>query len=100
MIYEYRCTVCKHSTEKEHGMNDRPSYACFCGGMLQRQIGVPAILFKGPGWTPTFHRPEPPPYDPEKDMQSVDAQRKDAGMEPSDWKPKHSVHQKNRVTVK
>lgn len=70
-----------------------PEVCPICGSMLRSIItGGVGTIFKGSGWTEKFGKAPTPPYDPEKDMESVDRQRSDAGMEPSDWKPKKAVH--------
>lgn len=64
-----------------------------CAAPLRKLIsGGTGVIFKGEGWTPKFSKGSPPPYDPEKDMESVDRQRKETGMEESDWRPKKAVH--------
>jgi hypothetical protein len=54
--------------------------------------GGTGTLFLGPGWTPKFSKYTASPYDPEQDMENVDRQRAETGMEESDWKPKKAVH--------
>jgi len=71
-----------------------------CAGPLRKLItGGTATIFKGSGWTPHFSKNAPSPYDPEKDMESVDRQRKEVGMEENDWKPKKAVHPNRRQGI-
>lgn len=74
--------------------------ACgLCGKPMRKLItGGTGTIFKGSGWTPTFHKSTAPPYDPEKDMESVTRQRSETGMEESEWKPKKAVYTGTRTT--
>ena len=68
-----------------------------CAAPMRKLVtGGTGVIFKGAGWTPKFSKGSAPPYDPEADMENVDRQRQETGMEPSDWKPKKAVHGSRR----
>lgn len=56
-FYEYECDVCKHKFEKFQGIKEEPLMLCpKCDKkMLRRIFGVPALIFKGSGWTPKHY---------------------------------------------
>jgi predicted nucleic acid-binding Zn ribbon protein len=103
--YEFKCPDPECNQEKiEHNFPmsaDESTKTATCGrcGILMRKLisGGTATFFKGSGWTPKFSKYTAPPYDPEKDMESVTRQRSDTGMEESEWKPKKAVHGDKRV---
>jgi len=100
MTYEFRCTRMQciaHGVAQEAefpmAATERVAFCEECGSRMEQIItGGAGLIFRGSGWTPKFGPARLSPYDPEKDMESVDRQRKDAGMEPSEWKPKKAVH--------
>jgi len=50
-MYEYECTQCHKHTEKRQKFSDPEITQCpFCGGLLERVISAPAVMFKGGGW--------------------------------------------------
>lgn len=77
-------------------MNEEHFLQCpVCSRPMRLLItGGTGVIFKGGGWTPKFERLTTPPYDPEKDMESIERQRKDAGLpeEKKPWRPKKAVH--------
>jgi len=76
-------------------MNDNHFLQCpVCSQSMRLLItGGTGVIFKGSGWTPKFERMTAPPYDPEKDMESVARQQKESGMEDKEpWKPTKAVH--------
>ena len=53
MNYTYACDNCKLFFEKNHGMNENPSYKCKkCKRKLRRIItGGNGVIYKGDGWS-------------------------------------------------
>jgi len=50
-MYEYECTQCHKHTEKRQKFSDPEITQCpHCGGLLERVISAPAVMFKGGGW--------------------------------------------------
>lgn len=50
-LYEYECTQCHRRTEKRQKFSDAEITECpHCGGLLERTITAPAVMFKGGGW--------------------------------------------------
>jgi putative FmdB family regulatory protein len=55
-VYEYRCES-GHHYEKTEGFNAPREQACtVCGQIARRQISLPAVIFKGPGFYSTDNR--------------------------------------------
>jgi putative FmdB family regulatory protein len=55
-VYEYRCGS-GHHYEKTEGFDAPREQACpVCGTMARRQISLPAVIFKGPGFYSTDNR--------------------------------------------
>lgn len=55
-IYEYRCSN-GHDFEKAQGFDAPSRQKCpACGGRARRQISLPAVVFKGPGFYSTDNR--------------------------------------------
>lgn len=55
-VYEYRCSG-GHGYEKTEGFDAPAVQACpRCGAEARRQISVPAVIFKGPGFYSTDNR--------------------------------------------
>ena len=55
--YEYRCPDCAHEYEKREGFDAPAAQKCpRCGGMAQRVIHAPPIVFKGSGFYVTDSR--------------------------------------------
>jgi putative FmdB family regulatory protein len=56
--YDYKCPECGHAEERFHGIKEVLEIKCpSCeGAILEKLIsGGAGIVFKGEGWTPTFH---------------------------------------------
>lgn len=50
-LYEYKCVKCGHRFEKIESLSASEIKKCpECGGRAERQLGAPAIQFKGSGW--------------------------------------------------
>ena len=50
-LYEYKCVKCGNRFEKIEHMSAPAIQKCpKCGGKAERQLGAPAIQFKGSGW--------------------------------------------------
>jgi putative FmdB family regulatory protein len=55
-VYEYRCQD-GHHYEKTEGFDAPREQACLvCGHPARRQISLPAVIFKGPGFYSTDNR--------------------------------------------
>lgn len=55
-VYEYRCSS-GHHYEKTEGFDAPREQPCaVCGTMARRQISLPAVIFKGPGFYSTDNR--------------------------------------------
>jgi putative FmdB family regulatory protein len=55
--YVYRCRDCQKSVEVIQRFTDDPLTICpHCGGVLQRVLFAPAIIFKGSGWYSTDYK--------------------------------------------
>jgi putative FmdB family regulatory protein len=55
-IYEYRCSK-GHQYERAEGFDAPSEQTCpTCGGRSQRQISLPAVIFKGSGFYSTDNR--------------------------------------------
>jgi putative FmdB family regulatory protein len=50
-LYEYQCRECGRRFERLQKVDDDPVAECpYCGGGVDRLLGVPALQFKGSGW--------------------------------------------------
>jgi len=52
---DWRCTVCKYLVEDipvDEGVGPCP----MCGHKMEKVYTVPTTIFRGSGWTPTFHK--------------------------------------------
>lgn len=50
-LYEYKCVKCGHRFEKIESHSASVTKKCpKCGAKAERQLGAPAIQFKGSGW--------------------------------------------------
>ncbi|MGH9688620.1 MAG: FmdB family zinc ribbon protein [Candidatus Acidiferrales bacterium] len=50
-LYEYKCVKCGHRFEKIESFDAPETKKCpKCGAKAERQMGAPAIQFKGTGW--------------------------------------------------
>jgi putative FmdB family regulatory protein len=50
-LYEYKCVKCGHRFEKIESHSASVTKKCpKCGAKSERQLGAPAIQFKGSGW--------------------------------------------------
>jgi putative FmdB family regulatory protein len=59
-IYEYECDDCGHRFERHQSITSGPVKRCpHCGGAVRRVIYPVGIIFKGPGFYATDHRPAP-----------------------------------------
>jgi putative FmdB family regulatory protein len=55
-VYEYRCNK-GHQYEKTEGFDAPVEQPCStCGSRARRQISMPAVIFKGPGFYSTDNR--------------------------------------------
>ena len=55
-VYEYRCRE-GHRYERTQGFHSLTEHECLhCGKPAQRQISVPAVIFKGSGFYSTDNR--------------------------------------------
>ncbi len=55
--YVYRCRSCQRDIEVVQRFGEAPLTTCsHCGGLLQRLLFPPAIIFKGSGWYATDHK--------------------------------------------
>ena len=55
-VYEYRCGS-GHHFEKTEGFDAPREQSCpTCGTVARRQISLPAVIFKGPGFYSTDNR--------------------------------------------
>ena len=55
-VYEYRCGR-GHEYEKVEGFEAPAEHPCpHCGGSSRRQLSLPAVIFKGPGFYSTDNR--------------------------------------------
>ncbi len=59
-IYEYECDSCGYRFERYQSIASEPVKRCSrCGGAVRRVIYPVGIIFKGPGFYVTDHRPAP-----------------------------------------
>lgn len=50
-LYEYLCSSCNQRFERIESFSSDPLRECpECGATARRQLGVPALQFKGSGW--------------------------------------------------
>jgi putative FmdB family regulatory protein len=50
-LYEYKCSACSHRFERWERLTAPSVQACpQCGEPSHRQLGAPALQFKGTGW--------------------------------------------------
>ena len=50
-LYEYRCQACGYTFERLETVSAAPTRSCLlCEKRAVRQLGVPALQFKGSGW--------------------------------------------------
>ena len=50
-LYEYKCVSCGHRFERIERASSRHDGVCpVCDGAAERQLGAPALQFKGSGW--------------------------------------------------
>src|SRR5271167_2823583 len=63
-LYEYKCVKCGHLFEKIESFSASPKKKCpKCGAKAERQMGHPAIQFKGSGWYVTDYGGKKPSGD-------------------------------------
>jgi len=56
-FYEYKCQECSYQLETMQGINDSPLTTCSeCGGLLQRIVFPPQVIYKGKGFYATENR--------------------------------------------
>lgn len=51
MRYEYDCLACNKLYMRNVPVAERDNQVCLCGSSLNRIPAVPALQFKGTGWT-------------------------------------------------
>lgn len=57
-LYEYECSSCGGRLERRQRFDEAPLRECpACGGILARLLQPVGIIFKGPGFYSTDHRP-------------------------------------------
>lgn len=63
MWYDYYCSSCGLTEEKQHGMLESPKFLCSkCGEKMKREItGGIGIHFKGIGWATKGTATDPKP---------------------------------------
>lgn len=60
-LYEYKCVKCGHRFEKIESFDAPETKKCpKCGAKAERQMGAPAIQFKGTGWYVTDYAGKKP----------------------------------------
>jgi putative FmdB family regulatory protein len=60
-LYEYKCVKCGHRFEKIESFGASENKKCpKCGAKAERQLGAPAIQFKGTGWYVTDYAGKKP----------------------------------------
>ncbi|MGA9883767.1 MAG: zinc ribbon domain-containing protein [Candidatus Acidiferrales bacterium] len=60
-LYEYKCVKCGHRFEKIESFDASETKKCpKCGAKSERQMGAPAIQFKGTGWYVTDYAGKKP----------------------------------------
>jgi len=60
-LYEYKCVKCGHRFEKIESFDAPETKKCpKCGAKAERQLGAPAIQFKGTGWYVTDYAGKKP----------------------------------------
>jgi len=55
-VYEYRCADGHHYDKTEGFDAPREQQCLICGKLARRQISLPAVIFKGPGFYSTDNR--------------------------------------------
>ena len=55
-VYEYRCEDGHHFDKTEGFESPRQQSCAICGATATRQISLPAVIFKGPGFYSTDNR--------------------------------------------
>lgn len=63
-VYQFKCNKCGKRFEVLASYDEydeiRDGVTCECGGTVKRVLGVPAIIYKGTGWTRKGKRLLPP----------------------------------------
>jgi putative FmdB family regulatory protein len=88
-LYEYRCRECDHRYDRLERIDAPTTGTCpECGGETSRQIGVPALQFKGSGWYVTDYGKgtggAPGEAPKKKDNSSKDSESKSSSSSSSD----------------
>ncbi len=81
-VYEYRCTA-GHHYEKAEPFGAPAEQACpRCGRSSRRQISLPAVIFKGPGFYSTDNRRGRTPSGDGESAKGDGAKKDDASSTP------------------
>jgi len=59
LLYEYRCTKCKHKFEVYHDVGGTAGPCPVCGGQVKRVFSSVGLIFKGSGFHTTDYRKSP-----------------------------------------
>lgn len=55
--YDYKCPKCKATEVVVHDFHSTDTHTCFnCGDLMEKQISLPAVHFKGSGFYKTDNR--------------------------------------------
>jgi putative FmdB family regulatory protein len=54
--YEYKCTLCSRLEDVIHGVNEKYSGFCSCGGKMNKIFSKVGVSFKGSGFYSTDNR--------------------------------------------
>jgi putative FmdB family regulatory protein len=88
-LYEYKCVKCGHHFEKIESFGAPETKKCpKCGARAERQLGAPAIQFKGTGWYVTD-------YAGKKSASSSSEKSSDGGSEKSPEKSSEKSSEKS-----
>ena len=91
-LYEYKCVKCGHRFEKIENFDAPETKKCpKCGAKAERQMGAPAIQFKGTGWYVTDYAGKKPGSSGEKS---------DGGSEKSEKSSDKSAESKPAAAAK
>ena len=56
--YDFKCKQCNKVIEALTSMNVN-EISCDCGGVAEKQISAPGVIFKGSGWPTADSKPMP-----------------------------------------
>jgi putative FmdB family regulatory protein len=89
-VYEYRCGN-GHHYEKTEGFDAPREQACqVCGQTARRQISLPAVIFKGPGFYSTDNRSGSRGGNGKRESESGTSSSDDHGHSQGEGSPSHS----------